>query len=109
MDKIKVYLKKVLKSTEYNGLSVFGRGQSFDWKFLLSVFLLILIVAVSYSVHVFLGVKAGDIFQGDYVIPKHNDSINRAVLDKVVKSFDLRAQQLTQLQKNKPVFVDPSL
>ena len=109
MNKIKHYIKNIFHRTDFSGLSVFGRGQQFDWEILLSFFLLIMIIIVSFSVYVFLGVRAGDIFQDDYKAPAHNETINRDTLDHVIKDFDSHAENLKTLQAQKPVFVDPSL
>ena len=109
MNKIKHYFKNIFHRTDFSGLSVFGRGQSFDWEVLLSLFLIAIIVLLYFSVHVFLGVRAGDIYTDDFKPPVHNESINKVVLDKVVKSFDVRAETLKSLKAQKPVFVDPSL
>lgn len=102
-------IKKILCRTDFSGLSVFGRGQSFDWEILLTFFLVLMIIAVSFSVHVFLGVRAGDIFKDDYKAPVHNETIDKNALDKVIKDFSTRVENLKKLQAQKPVFVDPSL
>lgn len=109
MNNIKHYIKKIFKRTDFSGLSIFGHGQFFDWKILLTFFLLIMIVVVSFSVYVFLGVRAGDIFKDDNKVPVHNEVINKTTLDQVIKDFDIRAENLEKLQVQKPVFVDPSL
>jgi hypothetical protein len=109
MEKTKNSFKKVFRRNDFSGLSVFGRGENFDWEMLLTFFLLVIVVAVSFSVYVFLGVRAGDIFKDDYKAPVHNETINREVLSKVIKSFDARAENLKNLRAQKPVFIDPSL
>ena len=109
MNKIKHILKKIFHRTDFSGLSVLGRGQRFDWEMLLSFLLLIFVIVVSFSVHVFLGVRAGDIFTDDYKPPVHNITINKTVLDNVLRKFDLKAMTAQKLETSKPVFVDPSL
>ena len=109
MNKIKSFFKKVFRRTDFSGLSVFGRGERFDWEILLTFFLLVTVAAVSFSVYVFLGVRAGDIFKDDNKAPVHDETINRNLLDQVIKDFDARAENLKKLQTQKPVFVDPSL
>jgi hypothetical protein len=109
MNKTKNYIKNIFKRIDFSGLSVFGRGQQFDWEILLTSFLLLMIVAVSFSVHVFLGVRAGDIFQDDFKAPVRNETINKETLDRVIKNFETRAENLKTLQTQKPVFIDPSL
>lgn len=109
MNKIERYFKKIFRRTDFSGLSVMGRGSQFDWEILLVLFLLFMIVVVSFSVYFFLGVRAGDIFKDDYKAPVHSDTINRDVLDSIIKDFDVRAENLKNLQTQKPVFVDPSL
>jgi hypothetical protein len=109
MDKIIHYFKKKFKRTDFSGLSFFGRGQSFDWKVLMIFFLLVMIVVISFSVHVFLGVRTGDMFKDDFVPVSHNETINRTVLDNVIKNFNDRAERLNSLQTKRPIFVDPSL
>lgn len=109
MSKTKHFIKKIFRRTDFNGLSLFGHGEHFDWKILLTFFLLVMIVVVSFSVYVFLGVRAGDIFKDDYKAPAHNETIDRDVLDQVIKDFNDRAANLKSLQTQKPVFVDPSL
>ena len=109
MEKIKHYIKKIYNRTDFSGLSVLGRGQRFDWEILLAFFFVVIIIAVSFSVHVFLGVRAGDIFQEAYQAPVHNVNINKKALDQLVKDFAVRADNLKNLRIQKPVFVDPSL
>ncbi|HAO64494.1 TPA: hypothetical protein DCQ44_00755 [Candidatus Taylorbacteria bacterium] len=109
MNTIKSSLNKIFYRTDFSGLSVLGRGQHFDWRALLTFFLAVMIVSVSISVHVFLGVRAGDIFTSNSSIPVHNDAINKDALDKVIRSFDARAENLKNLQLQRPLFVDPSL
>ena len=109
MSKTKVSFKKRFQRTDFTGLSVFGRGQHFDWEVLMAFFLLVIIIAISFSVHVFLGEMAGDIFQINDKSPAHNDTINKNSLDQIVSSFAARADNLEKLQTQKPVFVDPSL
>jgi hypothetical protein len=109
MGKMKNNFKKLFQPNDFSGLSVFGRGERFDWEILLAFFLLVIILAVSFSVYVFLGVRAGDIFKDDYKVPTHNETINRDMLDKVIKNFDVRAENLKNLQTQRPVFIDPSL
>ena len=109
MNKIKLYFKKIFRSTDFSGLSVFGHGESFDWEMLLTFFLLVMVVTVSFSVYVFLGVRAGDIFKDDYKAPAHNETVDRAALDRVIKDFGDRAENLKSIQATKPTFVDPSL
>lgn len=109
MHKIENHIKKLFRRTDFSGFSVFGRGQHFDWEMLLTFFLLVTVVAVSFSVYVFLGVRAGNLFKDDYKPPVHNETINRDTLDRVIKDFDSRAENLKKLQTQKPVFVDPSL
>jgi len=109
LNKIKSFVSKIFRRTDFSGLSIFGQGQHFDWKVLLAFFLLIIIIAVSFSVHVFLGVKAGDIFKDDFKPPVRNSTINREVLDGVIKDFNDRADKTRSLQVQKPIFVDPSL
>ena len=110
MDKIKHNIKKLSHQSDFSGLSVFGRGEGFDWEVLLAFFLVVIAIAVSFSVHVFLGVRAGDMFKDDdFKPPVHNENINKTVLDQVIKQFDTRAENLKKFQTQKPVFVDPSL
>ena len=109
MDKIKHYIKKFFQRTDFSGLTVSGRGQHFDWEILLAFFLLVIIITVSFSVHVFLGVRAGDIFQVNSNSPKTSQTINREVLDQVIKDFGVRADALKKIQSQRPSFVDPSL
>jgi hypothetical protein len=109
MNKIKRYLNKVSPRTDSSGLSVFGRGQSFDWEILLIIFLFMIIVFVSFSVYVFLGVRAGDIFQDNDKVPIHNETINREVLDRTVNGLVVHTENLKKLQSQRPVFIDPSL
>jgi hypothetical protein len=110
MNRIKHYIKKNFHRTDFSGLTIFGRGQQFDWEILLTFFLLVMIVAVSFSVYIFLGVRAGDLFKDDYKAPVHNETINRDVLDRVIRDFVTRAENLKNLQTQKrQVFVDPSL
>lgn len=109
MNKIKHYFKKTFRRTDFSGLSIFNRGQRVDWEILLAVFLMVVIAAVSFSVYVFLGVRAGDIFKDSYKAPTNNEKIDKVVLDKVIKDFETRAENLKKLQTQKPVFVDPSL
>jgi hypothetical protein len=109
MNKIKHSIKKIFRRTDFGGLSIFGHGEHFDWKILLTLFLLVMVVAVSFSVYVFLGVRAGDIFSNTSKTPAHNDTISRGTLDNVIKNFDTRAENLKNLQSQRPVFVDPSL
>lgn len=109
MNKLKKYIKKTFYRNDFSGLSVFGRGQQFDWEILLTIFLLVMIAAVSFNVYVFLGVRAGDIFKDDYKALVHNDTIDRDTLDRIIKDFGTRAENLKNLRAQKPVFVDPSL
>lgn len=109
MDKIKHNIKKFSRRTDFSGLSIFGRGEGFDWEVLMAFFLVVIAIAVSFSVHVFLGVRAGDMFKDDFKPPVHNENINKAVLDQVIKQFDARAENLKKIQVQRPVFVDPSL
>lgn len=109
MNKIKKYFKKFFHRTDLSGLTVFGRGQTFDWEILLIFFLLLVIIMLSFSVHVFLGVRAGDIFQNNNQAPVHSEVINRKALDQVISSYNTRSTTLKNLQTQKPVFVDPSL
>lgn len=109
MNKPKQYIKKIFQRTDFAGLSVFGRGQQFDWEMLLTLFLVVMVVAVIFSVHIFLGVKAGDIFTDGFKPQVHNETINRNALDRVLKDFATRAETLKNLQTSRPVFVDPSL
>jgi len=109
MNKTKFYFKKIFHRTDFSGLSVFGRGQSFDWEILLTFLILVMIVVISFSVHVFLGVRAGDLFQDGYKPPVHDATISRDVLTKVISDFATRADTLKNLQAQKPIFVDPSL
>ena len=109
MNKIKYYFKKIFHRTDFSGLSFFGRGQHFDWQVLLSIFLLVSIVVLYFSVHVFLGVRAGDIFTDDFKPPVHNETINKKTLDGVIADFNARVDNLKSLKATKPVFVDPSL
>lgn len=109
MNKIKHYFKNIFHRTDFSGLSIFGRGQSFDWEVLLSLFLLAVIVLLYFSVHVFLGVRAGDIYTDDFKPPIRNETINKVVLDKVVKDMDMRLEASKILKAEKNIFVDPSL
>lgn len=109
MNKINHYIKKIFHRTDYSGLSVFGRGQTFDWKILLTFFLVIIGISLSFSVYVFLGVRAGNIFTDGSKPPVHNETINRDTLDSVIKDFNTRAEKLQTLQAQRPTFVDPSL
>jgi hypothetical protein len=110
MEKIKHFIKKILHRTDFSGLTVFGHGQQFDWEILLTFFLLVIIIPIYFSIHIFLGVRAGDIFKDDYKAPVHDETIDRNVLDQVIKDFSTRAENLKKLQtEKKPVFVDPSL
>ncbi len=109
MDKIKNYFKKIFRRTDFSGLSICGRGQGFDWEILLTFFLLIMIIVVSYSVHVFLGVRAGDIFDEGSKTPPHNETIDKNNLNRIIQDFDAKAKILNSLQTQKPVFIDPSL
>lgn len=109
MDKIKHYIKKFFKRTDFSGLTVFGRGQHFDWEILLAFLLLVIIVTISFSIYVFLGVRAGDIFQVNSKVSKTSQTINREVLDLVITNFGVRADALKKIQSQRPFFVDPSL
>jgi hypothetical protein len=109
MNKTKHYIKKIFRHTDFSGLSVFGRNQTFDWEILLAFFLLVTIVTVSFSVYVFIGVRAGDIFSNSDNTPVHNETIDRNVLDQVINNFATHASNLKSLQAQKPVFIDPSL
>ncbi len=109
MKKITTYLKNIFQRKDITGLSILGHGHHFDWKVLLSAFLLTIVGVLSFSVHVYLGVKAGDLFQAQGKADAPEVLINRAGLDQVLQVFDARAQKLKDLQAQEPVLVDPSL
>jgi hypothetical protein len=108
MKKIQDTFKKIFHRTDFSGFSVFGRGEHFDWDVLLIFFLLVLVVTVSFSVRVFLGVLAGDIF-GTGLPAVHVVGIDTKTLSSTIKTFEVRSETLKGLQTKKPVFVDPSL
>ncbi len=109
MNKILEKIKSIFRRQDRDGLSVFGRSQHFDWEVLLTLSLGVIIIVVLVSVQVFLGVKKGDIFNVEKKTDVPVSTINRDKIDAVIDAFARREQQLTDLQTNKPVSVDPSL
>ena len=99
----------MFKRSDLSGLSVLGHGQNFDWEILLSIFLIIVVSIAAYNTYVFLGVRAGDIFQVDKQPVTTPTLIDQITLKTVIDNFDARAKNYKDLETKHPVLVDPSM
>ena len=109
MNKFQTSIKNIFQRKDTSGLSIFGHGHNFDWKIMLSIFLLVVIIVVAFNTQLYLGVKAGDIFQSQNSSYTQPVLINRKFLEQILQKFSPRAENLKALQTQKPVLVDPSL
>jgi type II secretory pathway component PulC len=82
---------------------------STDWHMLLIIFIIVTIVAVSFSVYLFMQINKGEIFvvkQDESVL---SDSIDRTLLKETLSLYEEKSRNFEELKINRPSVVDPSL
>lgn len=79
-----------------------------DWRIIMSIFFIGMVVSVAFSVYLFMGVRGDTLFSGGV---KKDDSVKMDVtkLTKTINMFQARSKQFEELKMATTTLVDPSL
>jgi hypothetical protein len=81
-----------------------------DWKLLLVLSAVLLVLAAFYSVYLYKQVAAGDAFAPqETVTPVVLETIDREALERAVKYYEDKDERFAKLKVTRPAFVDPSI
>jgi len=104
---IKNWFKKInLKKKEFANLS---SKAAYDWKIMLILFFLMVVLIAGLNIFLFLKINSGDIFISNGTREASEASINKEDLNRVITLFADKTINLEILRKEKRASFDPSL
>ena len=79
------------------------------WTFILNVFLVLVLFLILFSFYLLYQIKNDQVFQVKKEGPEKQTLINEVILNKTMKSYDLRDEIKNTIKNNPAIYKDPSI